>query len=301
MYDQVTGGFARYSVDERWHVPHFEKMLYDNAQLASVYTHAMAPDALPRTRAHRARDARVPGAGAAASGRRLPLVAGRRQRGRGGTLRDLVLGRARRHRRDRRRGRARRRARGQLGRRGRPDERPAPPGRGVDRRADRGPGTAGRGPPVTRPAGRRRQGPRPPGTASPSGPSPRRARRSAIRTRWRPRPRARPSSGSTCGTPTAACAGRGATASLSGTGFADDHADVAAGLLALYEVDRRHRLVRCAPATCATRCSPTSTTRSAAASSRRPPARTTSWCGRRSSTTTPSRAGTRPPPRCCSG
>ncbi|HYJ60212.1 MAG TPA: thioredoxin domain-containing protein [Actinomycetota bacterium] len=39
MYDQVTGGFARYSVDERWHVPHFEKMLYDNAQLASVYTH----------------------------------------------------------------------------------------------------------------------------------------------------------------------------------------------------------------------------------------------------------------------
>jgi uncharacterized protein len=38
-YDQVGGGFARYSVDERWAVPHFEKMLYDNALLARVYLH----------------------------------------------------------------------------------------------------------------------------------------------------------------------------------------------------------------------------------------------------------------------
>ena len=37
MYDQLGGGFHRYSVDERWLVPHFEKMLYDNAQLARVY------------------------------------------------------------------------------------------------------------------------------------------------------------------------------------------------------------------------------------------------------------------------
>ena len=37
MYDQVGGGFHRYSVDEQWLVPHFEKMLYDNAQLAKVY------------------------------------------------------------------------------------------------------------------------------------------------------------------------------------------------------------------------------------------------------------------------
>ncbi len=37
VYDQVGGGFHRYSVDERWLVPHFEKMLYDNAQLAGVY------------------------------------------------------------------------------------------------------------------------------------------------------------------------------------------------------------------------------------------------------------------------
>ncbi len=36
LYDQIGDGFARYSVDERWLVPHFEKMLYDNAQLASL-------------------------------------------------------------------------------------------------------------------------------------------------------------------------------------------------------------------------------------------------------------------------
>jgi uncharacterized protein len=40
MYDLVGGGFHRYSVDTKWLVPHFEKMLYDNALLASVYLHA---------------------------------------------------------------------------------------------------------------------------------------------------------------------------------------------------------------------------------------------------------------------
>lgn len=40
MYDTLGGGFARYSVDNSWQVPHFEKMLYDNAQLALVYLHA---------------------------------------------------------------------------------------------------------------------------------------------------------------------------------------------------------------------------------------------------------------------
>jgi uncharacterized protein len=39
MYDQLGGGFARYSVDGHWVVPHFEKMLYDNALLARVYAH----------------------------------------------------------------------------------------------------------------------------------------------------------------------------------------------------------------------------------------------------------------------
>ncbi len=40
MYDLIGGGFARYSTDDRWLIPHFEKMLYDNAQLAQVYLHA---------------------------------------------------------------------------------------------------------------------------------------------------------------------------------------------------------------------------------------------------------------------
>lgn len=40
IYDQIGGGFARYSTDEEWKVPHFEKMLYDNAQLISLYSKA---------------------------------------------------------------------------------------------------------------------------------------------------------------------------------------------------------------------------------------------------------------------
>jgi hypothetical protein len=40
IYDQLAGGFSRYSVDELWHVPHFEKMLYDNAQLINLYATA---------------------------------------------------------------------------------------------------------------------------------------------------------------------------------------------------------------------------------------------------------------------
>src|SRR5439155_25781559 len=39
IYDQVGGGFARYAVDATWTVPHFEKMLYDNALLARAYLH----------------------------------------------------------------------------------------------------------------------------------------------------------------------------------------------------------------------------------------------------------------------
>ena len=39
IYDQIGGGFARYSTDENWQVPHFEKMLYDNGQLVSLYAH----------------------------------------------------------------------------------------------------------------------------------------------------------------------------------------------------------------------------------------------------------------------
>jgi len=53
IYDHLGGGFARYSVDERWLVPHFEKMLYDNAQLLEMLAlcHREFGDALMKTRA----------------------------------------------------------------------------------------------------------------------------------------------------------------------------------------------------------------------------------------------------------
>ena len=63
MVDLVGGGFHRYSVDERWLVPHFEKMLYDNALLASVYLHAakrLAPPAKRGGRPAETSDARPP-------------------------------------------------------------------------------------------------------------------------------------------------------------------------------------------------------------------------------------------------
>jgi len=40
IYDHIGGGFSRYAIDEKWHIPHFEKMLYDNAQLISLYSDA---------------------------------------------------------------------------------------------------------------------------------------------------------------------------------------------------------------------------------------------------------------------
>ncbi len=40
IFDHVGGGFSRYSVDSKWHIPHFEKMLYDNGQLVSLYSDA---------------------------------------------------------------------------------------------------------------------------------------------------------------------------------------------------------------------------------------------------------------------
>ncbi|MGK2954189.1 MAG: thioredoxin domain-containing protein [Solirubrobacterales bacterium] len=50
IYDQVGGGFSRYSVDDVWLVPHFEKMLYDNALLARTYLHAWQEMGLERYR-----------------------------------------------------------------------------------------------------------------------------------------------------------------------------------------------------------------------------------------------------------
>jgi uncharacterized protein len=48
IHDQIGGGFARYSTDARWLVPHFEKMLYDNAQLAHAYLEAFRATGIPR-------------------------------------------------------------------------------------------------------------------------------------------------------------------------------------------------------------------------------------------------------------
>jgi uncharacterized protein len=50
IYDQLAGGFARYSTDPDWVVPHFEKMLYDNALLARVYAHLWRRTGLPLAR-----------------------------------------------------------------------------------------------------------------------------------------------------------------------------------------------------------------------------------------------------------
>jgi hypothetical protein len=70
IYDHLGGGFARYSVDDRWLVPHFEKMLYDQALLARVYLHAWQVtgheryrQVLDETVSYVLRDLRHPGGG----------------------------------------------------------------------------------------------------------------------------------------------------------------------------------------------------------------------------------------------
>ena len=74
IYDHLGGGFARYSVDDRWLVPHFEKMLYDNAQLVELMTYAFVETRDPvlaehiaETVAFLAREMRQPGGAFAAS------------------------------------------------------------------------------------------------------------------------------------------------------------------------------------------------------------------------------------------
>ena len=60
IYDQLAGGFARYAVDAHWTVPHFEKMLYDNALLLRVYTQLWRLTGDPLAAPGRRRDRRVP-------------------------------------------------------------------------------------------------------------------------------------------------------------------------------------------------------------------------------------------------
>ena len=78
MYDLLGGGFHRYSVDDRWLVPHFEKMLYDNALLAAAYLHGWLVTGTDRYREIAARDDRVHAARAAAARGRVRVGAGRR-------------------------------------------------------------------------------------------------------------------------------------------------------------------------------------------------------------------------------
>ena len=60
IYDQLAGGFARYSVDAQWVVPHFEKMLYDNALLLRVYLHLWRATGRRVGAPGRRRDRRLP-------------------------------------------------------------------------------------------------------------------------------------------------------------------------------------------------------------------------------------------------
>ena len=103
IYDQIGGGFARYSVDARWIVPHFEKMLYDNALLARAYLHGWQVSGEPffarvcaETLDWALRELRR-------TGGRLRLRAGRRLRGRRGQLLRVDAGEVREALGDRRR------------------------------------------------------------------------------------------------------------------------------------------------------------------------------------------------------
>ena len=71
IYDHLGGGFHRYSVDDHWLVPHFEKMLYDNALLASCYVEAFQATGESRLRPRRARNVRLRAARNVRSGRRI--------------------------------------------------------------------------------------------------------------------------------------------------------------------------------------------------------------------------------------
>ena len=104
MYDQLGGGFARYSVDADWVVPHFEKMLYDNALLLRVYLHWWRISGDPLAWRVAARDGRLPAARPAHPRGRIRVGARRRhRRGRRRHLRVDAAAAGRRARSGRRR------------------------------------------------------------------------------------------------------------------------------------------------------------------------------------------------------
>ena len=99
IYDHLGGGFSRYSVDERWLVPHFEKMLYDNAQLLELLALAYQRSGNELFAPARARNGRMAQARDDDEGGRLRRLARRRLGRRGGQV--LCLVEKRDHRADR--------------------------------------------------------------------------------------------------------------------------------------------------------------------------------------------------------
>ena len=246
IYDQVGGGFARYSVDARWTVPHFEKMLYDNALLARAYLHGWlaSGDALLRRTCEETLDWAL--REMRARRRRLLQLARRRQRGRRGQVLRLDGRRAGRRARAglrRRAGLARRERRGQLprGRAGLERARVARSrARRRDARAD--PRAPARGPRAARAAGDRRQAPHELERAADQRA---RRRRRGARPRGLPRRRrARPPDfllTSRCATPDGRLLRTFNQGRAKQRAFLEDHAFLLEALIALYEATFEER------------------------------------------------------------
>ena len=260
IHDQLGGGFHRYATDTRWLVPHFEQMLYDNAQLARVYLHAVGGDRRARGSATWPSSVLEYMLRELAPARRLVrLEPGRRYRGRRGA--DVRVDRGRDPRRPRRRrgavhGRVRRHRRGQLGGpddplaglAGHPHAAAIARGRRPSRR---GSPTRGRG--CSRVDATRSQPPRDDkalaawnglaiGALRRRGPAP---RRTALRGRGVSRGRGdhgRPARPRTDRSSRSWKDGR-----ATGQGVLEDYADLAEGLLALYEATVRRALVHDGP------------------------------------------------------
>ena len=94
IYDHLGGGFHRYSVDDRWHVPHFEKMLYDQAQLAVAYTEMVQATADPELRTNASGNSGLCPARSHLARRRFLLGRGRRQFPAGGSSETNEKGRS---------------------------------------------------------------------------------------------------------------------------------------------------------------------------------------------------------------
>ena len=248
IHDQLGGGFHRYATDAIWLVPHFEQMLYDNAQLARVYLHAWAQTGDARFREVADGRAGLPGPRAHDGRRRVRGQPGRGHGRRRGPDVHLDRGRDPRGARRRRRRRSSPRTASPTTGNWEGDDDPVarlagvahaaavaartPPSKRVSRRRGLGSSSAGR-PGRSRPATTRRSRP---GTGWRSRPSPTRGGSSRASRRY---------------TAAAARAAEAITGGLlaadgalgrswkdgraTGQGVLEDYADLADGLLALYE------------------------------------------------------------------